>query len=43
MKVLQTNKQLRQTLQGMRGERITQSGISKGKDVIQEFTNKKEN
>ena len=26
-------KQLRQTLQGMRGERITQSGISKGKDV----------
>ena len=25
--------QLRQTLQGMRGERITQSGISKGKDV----------
>jgi hypothetical protein len=26
-------KQLRKTLQGMRGERITQSGISKGKDV----------
>ena len=26
-------RQLRQTLQGMRGERITQSGISKGKDV----------
>jgi hypothetical protein len=26
-------KQLRQKLQGMRGERITQSGISKGKDV----------
>ena len=26
-------KQLRQTLQGMIGERITQSGISKGKDV----------
>jgi hypothetical protein len=25
--------QLRQKLQGMRGERITQSGISKGKDV----------
>ena len=25
--------QLRQTLQGMRGERITKSGISKGKDV----------
>jgi hypothetical protein len=25
--------QLRKTLQGMRGERITQSGISKGKDV----------
>jgi hypothetical protein len=26
-------RQLRQKLQGMRGERITQSGISKGKDV----------
>ena len=26
-------RQLRQTLQGMRGERITQSGISKGKNV----------
>jgi hypothetical protein len=26
-------RQLRQRLQGMRGERITQSGISKGKDV----------
>ena len=26
-------RQIRQTLQGMRGERITQSGVSKGKDV----------
>ena len=31
--IAKQTKQLRQTLQGMRGERITQSGISKGKDV----------
>ena len=34
-------KQLRQTLQGMRGERITQSGISKGKDVTPGIYEKK--
>ena len=31
--IAKQTKQIRQTLQGMRGERITQSGISKGKDV----------
>ena len=33
--------QLRQKLQGMRGERITQSGISKGKDVTPGIYEKK--
>ena len=32
-KIMNETRQLRQTMQGMRGERITQSGISKGKDV----------
>ena len=31
--IAKQTKELRKTLQGMRGERITQSGISKGKDV----------
>ena len=31
--IAKETRQLRQQLQGMRGERITQSGISKGKDV----------
>ena len=34
-------RQLRQKLQGMRGERITQSGISKGKDVTPGIYEKK--
>jgi hypothetical protein len=35
-------RQIRQKLQGMRGERITQSGISKGKDVTPKiYTEKK--
>ena len=32
-KIQDEARQIRQSLQGMRGERITQSGISKGKDV----------
>ena len=32
-KIQNEARQIRQSLQGMRGERITQSGISKGKDV----------
>ena len=32
-KIKDEARQIRQSLQGMRGERITQSGISKGKDV----------
>ena len=32
-KIMDETRQIRQQLQGMRGERITQSGISKGKDV----------
>ena len=31
--IAKETRQLRQKLQGMRGERVTQSGISKGKDV----------
>ena len=32
-KIMDETRQVRQQLQGMRGERITQSGISRGKDV----------
>ena len=32
-RIANETRQIRQSLQGMRGERITQSGISKGKDV----------